>query len=140
VAENSAIGYYVLRKCCALARTSLNADRFYKSSAVAEMGDRLATIDMDRKLGAVVLLSVRVVGSPSKLNVAWAEAYLRTKCHLDPSSRLATIDMDRKVEGCCAVIRGESWVSSKHNVAWAEAYLRIPSGILIRPAVWPQQT
>jgi len=28
-----------------------------------------------------------------------AEAYLRTKCHLDPSSRLATINMDRKV-GC----------------------------------------
>jgi len=25
----------------------------YKSSAVAEMGDRLATIDMGRKLGAV---------------------------------------------------------------------------------------
>ena len=28
----------------------------YKYSAVAEMGDRLATIDMDRKLGAVPLL------------------------------------------------------------------------------------
>jgi len=27
----------------------------YKCSAVAEMGDRLATIDMDRKLGAVSL-------------------------------------------------------------------------------------
>jgi len=27
-----------------------------KISAVAEMGDRLATIDMDRKLGAVHLL------------------------------------------------------------------------------------
>jgi len=33
-------------------------------------------------------------------NVAWAEAYLRTKWHLDPSSRLATRDMGRKlVEG-----------------------------------------
>jgi len=30
-------------------------------------------------------------------NVAWADAYLRTKRHLDPSSRLATIDMGRKV-------------------------------------------
>jgi len=28
--------------------------------------------------------------------VAWAEAYLHTKWHLDPSSRLATIDMGRK--------------------------------------------
>jgi len=26
---------------------------------------------------------------------AWAEAYLRTKWHLDPSSRLGTIDMGR---------------------------------------------
>jgi len=25
-----------------------------------------------------------------------------------------------------------------HNVAWAEAYL-LPSGILIHPAIWPQQ-
>jgi len=29
--------------------------------------------------------------------VAWAEAYRRTKWHLDPSSRLATIDMGRKL-------------------------------------------
>jgi len=26
-------------------------------------------------------------------NVAWAEAYFRTQCHLDSSSRLATIDV-----------------------------------------------
>ena len=30
-------------------------------------------------------------------NVAWAEAHLRTKPHLDQSSRLATIDMGRKL-------------------------------------------
>jgi len=30
-------------------------------------------------------------------SVAWAEAYLHTKWHLDPSSRLATIDMVRKL-------------------------------------------
>jgi len=30
-------------------------------------------------------------------NVAWAEAYLRTKWHLDPPNRLATIDMGRKL-------------------------------------------
>jgi len=28
---------------------------------------------------------------PIKHNVAWAEAYLHTKCHLNPSNRLATI-------------------------------------------------
>jgi len=53
------------------------------------MGDRLATIDMGRKLGAVPLLGLGVGGwIPIKHNVAWAEAYLRTKWHLDPSSRL----------------------------------------------------
>jgi len=33
-------------------------DRLYKSSAVAKMDDRLATIYMGRKVGAVVTLSV----------------------------------------------------------------------------------
>jgi len=31
----------------------------------------------------------------------WAEVYLHTKWHLDPSSRLATTDMGRKVEVLC---------------------------------------
>jgi len=44
---------------------------WYKSSAVAEMGDRLATIDMGRKVGeATVPLSVGELGP-----------YL-TQCHL----------------------------------------------------------
>jgi len=30
-------------------------------------------------------------------NVAWIEAYLRTKWHLDPSRRLATISIRRKM-------------------------------------------
>jgi len=67
------------------------------------MGDRLATIDMGRKLRAVPLLGE--AGSPS---VAWAKAYLRTKWHLDPSSRLATTDMGRKW-GAVALFGG-SWV------------------------------
>jgi len=36
--------------------------------------------------------------------VAWDDAYLHTKWHLDPSSRLARIDMGRKLgggEGIC---------------------------------------
>jgi len=36
-----------------------------KSSGVAEMGERLATIDMTRKVGAAALLSVGGTGSPS---------------------------------------------------------------------------
>jgi len=41
-------------------------------------------------------------------NVAWAEAYLPTKWHLDPSSCLATIHMGRKVGGAAVPLsRGE---------------------------------
>ena len=39
-------------------------------------------------------------------NVAWANAYFRTKWHPDPSSCLATIDMGRESGACCAPFRG----------------------------------
>jgi len=42
--------------------------------------------------------------------VAWAEAYLRTKWHLDPSSRLAATDMGQKLGGGLCPLYG-SWVS-----------------------------
>jgi len=71
-----------------------------KCSAVAETGDetgdRLATIDMGQKLGAVPLLWGES-GSWLPSHVASAEAYLRTKWHLDPSSSLATTDMGRNL-------------------------------------------
>ena len=56
------------------------------------MGDRLATIDMGRKLGS----SVPIWGGELGLHLTqcrfnWAEAYLHAKFHLDPSSRLATV-------------------------------------------------
>jgi len=46
-------------------------------------------------------------GSLSNTLWPWAEAYLRTKWHLDPSSRLAAIDMSRKVGGCYVLCLGE---------------------------------
>jgi len=42
------------------------------------------------KSGAAELLSMQGAGSPSN-NVAWVEAYLRTKWYPDPPNRLATI-------------------------------------------------
>jgi len=79
-----------------------------KSSAVAEMGDRLATIDIGRKVGAAVPLSVGGKLSPHLTNAAWEEAYLRTKWHHNPSSPLATTDMDQKL-GAVPLFLG-SWV------------------------------
>jgi len=64
-------------------------DRLYKSSAIAEMGDRLATIGMGKKWGgATVRLGPHWV--PIWHNVAWDEAYLFTKWYLDPYNRLTT--------------------------------------------------
>jgi len=38
--------------------------------------------------------------------VAWAEAYLHAKCHLDPSSHLSTTDKP-KIGGLCPFLQGE---------------------------------
>jgi len=62
---------------------------FYNSSAVAEMGDRLATTDMAEKWGAAVPLSVEGAESPS--NTMWLGRGLHDKWHPDSSDRLATI-------------------------------------------------
>jgi len=57
---------------------------------------------MRRKLGGAVppFLGAQELG-PILHSVAWAEAYLHTMWHLDPSSRLATTDMGRKLGGLC---------------------------------------
>jgi len=52
---------------------------------------------MGRKLGAVLLFGGSWV--PILQNVAWAEAYLYTKWHLDASSRLAIIKNAPKIGG-----------------------------------------
>jgi len=51
---------------------------------------------MGRKVEGAVPIFRGCDLSPSN-NVAWAEAYLRTKWHLEPSRRLATTDMGRKL-------------------------------------------
>jgi len=67
-----------------------------KCSAVAEMGDRLATIDMGRKLGMGLCPFVGGGAGPDLTQYDQGLGLLPTKWHLDPSSRLATIDMGRK--------------------------------------------
>jgi len=63
---------------------------------------------MGRKIGGLCpLFGEGGSGSPSKKKVAWAEAYLDTKWHLNPSSYLATTDMGQKLEGLCPFLGGE---------------------------------
>ena len=49
--------------------------------------------------------------------MAWAEAYLRTKWHLDPSSRLATTDMGRKLDSCACPLFGEGAGSPSNTMS-----------------------
>ena len=74
-------------------------------------------------------------GSPSN-TVAWGEAHLHTKWRHYPSSRLATTDMGRKLG---AEPLWGSCVPIQHDVAGPRP-ISVPSGILIHPAIWPQQT
>jgi len=74
------------------------------------MGDRLATVDMGRKEGGCCAPFREGEFGPIYYNVAWAEAYLRTKWHLDSSSRLAATDMGRKLGATMPLLGGGRWV------------------------------
>jgi len=89
---------------------------------------------MGRKLGAAVPLFRRGQLGPhvTQYGMAWAEAYPRTKWHLDPYGRFATTDMGRKL-GAVSLLGGEA--GSPSNSMWPG-----PSFILIHPTVWPQYT
>jgi len=97
---------------------------------------RLATIDVDRKLGAAPPLLGWGAGSPSN-TVAWAEAYLHTKWHLDASSRLATIKMSRKL-GALSPFWGREAVYPSSTMSTGQRPTSMPSAIFIHPAVWTQ--
>ena len=70
--------------------------------------------------------------------MAWTEAHLHAKCHLDPSSRLATIDMAESWG--LRPLFGEGAGSTSNTMSLGPKSTCIPSGILIHPAVWPHQT
>jgi len=74
---------------------------FNKSSAVAEMIDHLATIDMGRKVGGCCAPFGRELGPQLTQCDLGRGLYLRIKWHLIPSSRLATTDTGRKWRGLC---------------------------------------
>ena len=69
---------------------------------------------------------------------AWAEAYVHTKWHLNPSRHLATTDMGRKLGAVCLYGWG---AGSSSNTKWPRPTPTcMPSFILIHPTVWPQYT
>jgi len=76
-------------------------------------------------------------GSASNTNVVLAEAYHRTKWHLDTFNRLATTDMGRKLGAVPSFLGRLAGFPS--STMWpGPRPTFIPSGILIHLAVWPQ--
>jgi len=104
------------------------------------MGDRLAKIDMGLKVGSCCApFRWGKLGPPLTqcrlgrgLIVTWAEAYLRIKWNLD------TIDMGRKLRCCCAPFGRAGYPSN--TIRPGLRPISVSSGILIHPAVWPQET
>jgi len=69
----------------------------YKSSPVAELGDRGHNRHGPKIEGLCPFSGgggAGTVGSPSN-TIAWSQTYLRTKWNLSPSSRLATTNIGR---------------------------------------------
>ena len=85
------------------------------------------------KTGDVHLLGGLELG-PHLTQCRWAEAYLRTKWHLDPSSRLATIGMGRKL-GDPPPFGGGGAASPPNTMSLKLRLNSLPSGILINPAI-----
>jgi len=99
-------------------------------------------IDMGRRwwrgAGAVPLWWRGEAGSASN-TVVRAEAYHRTKWHLDPCSHLATIDMDRKW-GLCPFSWGGGAGSPSNTMSTGPRPTCLPSFVFICPTIWPQYT
>jgi len=84
---------------------------------------------------------------PHLTHVAWAQSYLHTKWHLDPSNRLATTDMGRGLYGR-RLPKLRNWgllcpfpwgtVSPSNTMWFGSRPTTTPSRILIHPNVWPQ--
>ena len=89
----------------------------YKSSAVAEMGDRGHSRHGPKIGGGGAVPLSRELG-PLLVQCGLSRVYFRAKRRLHPSSHLATIDMGQKLGGSgCAIFSGASWVHIEHNVA-----------------------
>ena len=107
-----------------------------KCTAVAETGDRLTTIGIDRKLGAIPFLGE---WGPhlTQCGLGRGLPSFRTKWHLYPPNHLVTIDMGQKVR-TISFLGGAGFPSN--TMSHKPMHSTVPSGILIHPADWQQQT
>ena len=71
--------------------------------------------------------------------MAWADAYLHAKFHLDQSNHLATTDIGQIGGAVRPFLEGGAG-SPSNIMSPGPRPTSVPSGILIHPAVWPQQT
>jgi len=104
---------------------------------------RLATTDMGRKLGACPLFSGGGELGPHVAQCGMGRSLppcQNAKCRLDPSSCLVTIDMGRKWVGTLPTFGGGETGSPSNAMSLGPRPTSLPSGILIHPAVWSQQT
>ena len=106
-----------------------------KCSTAAEVSDRLAAIDMDRKLGGSAPPPFGE-GELSPHLTQCDQGLLPYQVAFDPSSRLATTNVFRKlVENQMGIQLPSS------NTMWPRPRsTSVPNGILIHPIVWPQYT
>jgi len=89
---------------------------------------------LEDKVWKVGNMATKIMGL-AVYNVA---GYLTTKWHLDPSSSLAATDMGQNWGECCATFGGDE--SPSNTMLPGPRPTSVPSGILIHPAIWPQQT
>jgi len=100
------------------------------------MGDRLATIDMGRELGAVPLLG-EGAGSPCKtMRLGLRPNFVPSGMLIHPAVLLQQTGAE--ICGGCAPWGGAGPASN--TMFPGPTPTSIPSGILIHLAVWPQQT
>jgi len=105
---------------------SCEAKKTNKSSAVAEMGDRLATIDMGRKVGVLLCPFRRRGCSPSNKMAPWSMKPFGHNIH------------GPKIGGCAHLGRV---AGSPLNTMWPGTRpTSLPSFVVIHPTVRPQYT
>jgi len=94
---------------------------------------------MGRKLGGPCPF-IRGGGAGSQSSTMWPapRPTLHTKWHVDPYNLLATIDMGRKLVALPPFGGGGTW-SPSNTMSLGSSATFLPSGILIHPAIWPQQ-